>query len=194
MTSRFAPRDPGDVAAMIREEVLGLVTTHDEQGFISTPLPLLPELDEAGEVVALIGHFATANPHVERVRATPRAQVSFFGPHGYISPSMVSKPDWGPTWNYRLAQFEVDIAFQPGTEDAAIRALAQALEGDRWSVENMGPRYAMLAAHVVAFRAAVVRSSARFKLGQDESDTSFGEILDALGDTPLARVMRSQRD
>jgi transcriptional regulator len=192
--SRFAPRRPSDVADMIREEVLGLVTTHDEQGFITTPLPLLAEVDDTGEVQALIGHFATANPHVARVRTTPRAQISFFGPHGYISPAMVSKPDWGPTWNYRLAQFEVDIAFQPGAEDAAIRALAEALEGDAWSVAQMGARYEGLVAHVIAFRATVVRSSARFKLGQDESDTSFGEILSALGDTPLTRAMRTQRD
>lgn len=192
--SRFAPRHPGDVAEMIREEVLGLVTTHDEQGFITTPLPLLAELDAAGEVRALIGHFARANPHVARAQATPRAQISFFGPHAYISPSMVSKPDWGPTWNYRLAQFEVDIAFEPGAEDAAIRALAEALEGDRWSVEQMGGRYAGLVEHVIAFRAEVVRSSARFKLGQDESDTAFGEILAAVGEGALARAMRSQRD
>ncbi|MEP9359576.1 FMN-binding negative transcriptional regulator [Sphingomonas sp. KR3-1] len=190
---RFAPRRPGDVAEMIREDVLGLVTTHDAQGFITTPLPLLAELDEAGEVRALIGHFARANPHLARAEATPRAQVSFFGPHGYISPSMVSKPDWGPTWNYRLAQFEVDIELQPGAEDAAIRALAEALEGDRWTVERMGARYAGLVEQVVAFRAVVTASSARFKLGQDESDTSFAEIVAALGDGPLARAMRSQR-
>lgn len=192
--SRFAPRNPGDVAAMIREEVLGLVTTHDNQGFITTPLPLLAECNEAGEVTALIGHFATANPHVARAQANPRAQVTFFGPHAYISPSMVSKPDWGPTWNYRLAQFEVDIAFEPGNEDAAIRDLAEVLEGDRWQVEQMGARYAGLVQHVIAFRATVVGASARFKLGQDESDQSFGEILAALGDTPLSRAMRTQRD
>ncbi|HWU95062.1 MAG TPA: FMN-binding negative transcriptional regulator [Sphingomonas sp.] len=195
--SRFAPRRPGDVAAMIREEVLGLVTTHDDQGFITTPLPLLAEVDEAGEVTALIGHFATANPHVARARATPRAQVSFFGPHGYISPSMVSKPDWGPTWNYRLAQFEVEIEFQPGNEDQAIRALAAAVEGTGdgdWTVERMGARYASLVEHVIAFRAQVIRSSARFKLGQDESATSFREIVSALGDTALSRAMRAQRD
>ncbi|WP_448664026.1 FMN-binding negative transcriptional regulator [Sphingomonas sp. CJ20] len=192
--SRFAPRNAGDVAAMIREEVLGLVTTHDEQGFITTPLPLLAEVDGHGHVTALIGHFATANPHVARVRATPRAQVTFFGPHAYISPSMVSKPDWGPTWNYRLAQFEVDIEFQPGGEDAAIRALAKALEGDRWLVEQMGARYAGLVEHVVAFRAVVARARARFKLGQDESDQSFGEILTAIDGTPMARAMRAQRD
>ncbi|MBB4839859.1 transcriptional regulator [Sphingomonas kyeonggiensis] len=195
--SRFAPRRSGDVARMVRQEVLGLVTTHDCGGFISTPLPLFAELDEAGEVRMLVGHFAKANPHVARVVATPRAHVSFFGPHAYISPSMVSKTDWGPTWNYRLAQFEVDIMLEPGNEDRVIRTLATLLEGTEeggWTVERMGPRYADLVAHVVAFRAKVVRSSTRFKLGQDESMTSFQEILAALGDTPLSRAMREQRD
>lgn len=195
--SRFAPRGAGDVIDLIREEVLGLVTTCDAAGFITTPLPLLVEVDDAGEIGALIGHFAKANPHVARIEATPRAQISFLGPHGYISPSMVSKRDWGPTWNYRLATFEVDIVFQPGAEDAAIRALAAAMEGTgdgAWTVERMGARYAGLVEHVVAFRAQVVRASARFKLGQDESETSFREILTALDGTALARVMRTQRD
>lgn len=195
--SRFAPRRAGDVAQMIREEVLGLVTTCDADGFISTPLPLLPEVDEAGGVRALIGHFATANPHVARIEATPRAQISFLGPHAYLSPSIVSKPDWGPTWNYRLASFEVDIRFQPGSEDAAIRALAAAMEGTgegAWTVERMGARYANLVQHVIAFRAEVVRSTARFKLGQDETDTSFGEIVAAMDGTSMSRAMKSQRD
>lgn len=194
--SRFAPRSPGDVANMVREEVLGLVTTHDAQGFITTPLPLLAELDDAGEVRALIGHFALANPHVARAQAMPHAQISFFGPHGYIRPAMVSKSGWGPTWNYRLAQFEVEIDFLPNANDAAIRALVEALEGARegaWAIEQMGERYARLVAHVIAFRGRVIRASARFKLGQDEDETSYGEILAALGNGALARAMRAQR-
>ncbi|WCM25714.1 FMN-binding negative transcriptional regulator [Sphingomonas sp. QA11] len=195
--NRFAPRYPGDVARMIREEVLGLVTTHDAQGFITTPLPLLAELDDVGEVRALIGHFALANPHFARARATPQAQISFFGPHGYIGPGMVSKPGWAPTWHYRLAQFEVEIDLRPEASDAAIRALVEAMEGagegageGAWTIEQMGERYARLVAHVVAFRARVIRASTRFKLGQDEDEKSYGEILAALGDSALARTMR----
>lgn len=194
--SRFAPGHPGDIARLVGEEVLGLLTTHDAHGFISTPLPMLAELNDAGEVRALIGHFARANPHVERVRATPQALISFFGPHGYISPAMVSKPGWAPTWNYRFAQFEVEIELQPEGGDAAIRALVDAMEGegaDAWTVERMGARYARLAAHVVAFRAGVVRTSARFKLGQDEDEDSFEEIVAALDGSALARAMRAQR-
>lgn len=196
--SRFAPRQRSDVADMIRQEVLGLVTTHDAHGFISTPLPLLAELDEEGEVRALVGHFARANPHVARAEATPRALISFFGPHGYISPMIVSKPDWGPTWNYRLAQFEVDIDFAPEAAcgDDAIRRLAEAMEGsgdDAWSVSRMGPRYARLLQQIVAFRAPVIRSTARFKLGQDEDRAIFDEIVGALQGSDLAQAMLDQR-
>lgn len=194
--SRFAPRRRGDVASLIRETVLGLVTTHDAAGFITTPLPLLAEIDGQGEVAAIIGHFARANPHVERVRATPRAQISFLGPHGYIAPALVSKPGWAPTWNYGLAQFEVEIALDALTADAAIRALVAAMEGEgegAWTVERVGERYERLVAHVVAFRARVISASACFKLGQDEDAATFGEIVAALEGGALARAMREQR-
>jgi transcriptional regulator len=47
--------------------------------------------------------------------------------------------------------------------------------------------------HIVAFRATVIRAEAKFKLGQDESATSFDEIVAALGDTPLSQMMRVAR-
>ncbi|AQR73408.1 FMN-binding negative transcriptional regulator [Sphingomonas sp. LM7] len=190
--SRYAPRRPGDVARFVRREVLGLVTTHDADGFISTPLPLLVETDDAGTIHTIIGHFARANPHVPRVEATPRALVSFMGPHGYIGPAAVSKPGWAPSWNYQLAQFEVDITLEQDQGDAAIRALVEAMEGGAWEPEQMGERYARLVAHVVAFRARVVHQIARFKLGQDEDRATFHEIVGALGDSPLARAMIEQ--
>jgi transcriptional regulator len=193
--SRFAPQRIEDIASLIRSEVLGLVTTHDAEGFISTPLPLLAEIGEDGEVRAIIGHFAKANPHVARAQASPQALISFLGPHGYIGPAAVSKPGWGPTWNYALAQFEVEIDFQPDKSDAAIRLLVGTMEGhgpDAWTVERMGERYERLVQQVIAFRARVVRSTARFKLGQDEDPRSLAEIVEALGDTALENAMLDQ--
>ncbi|MDV3455982.1 FMN-binding negative transcriptional regulator [Sphingomonas sp. HF-S4] len=193
--SRYAPRRPGDVARFVRSEMLGLVVTHDAQGYISTPLPLLAETGEDGAVHTIIGHFAKANPHVARVEANPQALISFLGPHGYIGPAAVSKPGWAPSWNYQLAQFEVEIALEPDQGDAAIRLLVDALEQDfpqPWTPEQMGERYSRLTPHVVAFRAQVIRQSARFKLGQDEDRETFREIVDALGDTPLAHAMLDQ--
>ncbi|EJL33471.1 FMN-binding negative transcriptional regulator [Novosphingobium sp. AP12] len=193
----FSPRDAADVGRFVREEVLGLVTTHDEHGYIATPLPLLAELDEHGAVRGFVGHFALANRHVARAQAAPRAQVTFLGPHGYISPGMVSAPGWGPTWNYRFAQFEVELEFEPARGGEAIVELVTAMEGEgtgAWTVARMGERFEVLAKHVIAFRASVTGATAQFKLGQDETPQTFAEILDALGEAPLARAMRDQRD
>jgi transcriptional regulator len=57
----------------------------------------------------------------------------------------------------------------------------------------MGERYEGLVEQVIAFRAHIVRSTARFKLGQDEDPQSFAEIVDAMDNTALANAMRDQR-
>jgi transcriptional regulator len=194
--SRFAPQDVRDIARLIEAEVLGIVTTHDALGFIATPLPLLAECDDRGQVRQIVGHFARGNPHVARAEQCPSAQITFLGPHGYISPSMVSQNDWAPTWNYRFAQFEVEIEFEPAHNDAAIRALVARMEGvgdAAWSVERVGPRYERLIANVVAFRAHVRRATARFKLGQDENRKAFDEIVASLSGERLAQAMVEQR-
>jgi transcriptional regulator len=193
--SRFAPRDVRDVARLIEAEVLGIVTTHDAQGFIATPLPLLAECDDRGQVRQIVGHFARGNPHVARAEQCPNAQITFLGPHGYISPSTVSQHDWAPTWNYRFAQFEVEIELEPARNDAAIRALVARMEGfgdAAWSVEQVGPRYERLIANVVAFRAHVRCATARFKLGQDENRKTFDEIVASLSGDRLAQAMLEQ--
>ena len=192
----FAPRSDAEVAQFVRTEMLGLVTTHDEQGFVTTPLPLLAELDDTGRVHTFIGHFALANPHVARAQMSPRAQIAFLGAHGYISPTVVSAPGWGPTWNYRFVQFGVDLQFEPERNREAIVELVGALEGTdehAWTVEQMGARFEGMAKRVVAFRAVVVSQTAQFKLGQDENPETFLEIVKAQGSSPLAEAMIAQR-
>ena len=53
----------------------------------------------------------------------------------------------------------------------------------------MGPRYATMEPRIIAFRATVRATHARFKLGQDEQPDTFQEIVGGLGDIPLARWM-----
>jgi transcriptional regulator len=187
---------PSEIAAFVREQVLALVVSCAGSEVLTTPLPLLCDSDATGAVTSFLGHFALANPQVELVRRQPRALILFQGPHAYIRPGWVSRPRWAPTWNYMLAQFEVEISLMPEANDAAIRALVTALEGaapDSWRVEQVGKRYPSMLRHVVAFRAAVSSSRGRFKLGQDETDESFREIVAALGDAPLAGMMRRRR-
>jgi transcriptional regulator len=192
----FAPRAPADVADLVRRQVLALVVSHGPDGFRSTPLPLLVETGADGEVTALIGHFARANPQVALAMAHPRTLIQVLGPHAYVSSRWVSREAWAPTWNYAYAAFETEIVFNPDDNDRVIRALSEHLEADRpdgWRVEALGDRYAALLPRVIAFRAQVTKTSARFKLGQDEDAQTFSEILEHLDGDPLADLMTAQR-
>ena len=192
MTS-FEPRSDADVVRLIAEYPLAWVVSCNENGFRATPLPLIGETDTAGRVVALFGHFGLSNPHVEVLRASSTATILFSGPQGYISPGAVSQPQWAPTWNYVVAQFNVDIEFVPQQNDLALTRLVRKMESGRrepWTIARMGARYAQLAPRIIAFRAHVRTTSARFKLGQDETPRTRTEVIDALGESDLAGWMR----
>jgi transcriptional regulator len=94
---QFSLSDEETAAALTHAEFANLVT-HDQSGFIVTPLPLIYD----GRSV--IGHVSRANPHWH---ADGRESVAIFsGPHGYISPSLyATKAETGkvvPTWNYEV--------------------------------------------------------------------------------------------
>jgi len=193
MDTRFSPRSHADIIRLIAAHPLAWVISHDLQ---ATPLPLLAETDMSGAVVSLFGHFARRNPQVPAFKGDPGGLILFQGPHGYISPRLVSRPAWAPTWNYAVVRFEVTVAFVPEETDAAVRRLAAHLERDRpapWHVDEMGSRSGQLQQHIIAFRAKVRGAHATFKLGQDEDRGTFDEIVTGLQDTPLASWMLQQR-
>ncbi len=192
MTHKFQPRKAADIVSLIADYPLGWVVSQGSGGAAATPLPLLAETADDGTVASLFGHFARSNPHLALAAQEPRAMILFQGPQGYIPARLVSKVGWGPTWNYAVVRFDVDIALVPEETGAALAELAASLERDRatpWRPDMMGDRYAELEKRVVAFRATVRATHARFKLGQDEAPSTFAEIVEGLGETPLAHWM-----
>lgn len=194
--SVFDPRSQADVAKLVREHPLATLVSDTAVGFAATPLPLVAETDGEGRIVALIGHFGRSNPHLAAIAEDPRALAIFHGPQGYVSPRIVSKPQWGPTWNYAVARFQVEVTLTPERNDEALALLIDAVEGDgpgAWRASMLGERYALLAARIVSFRAAVTRTHATFKLGQDEDAATFSDIVEGLDDRALACLMLGQR-
>jgi len=192
----FLPGEPSDVSRLVEAYPLCWVVSgvHDER--YATPLPLLAEQDEEGRLVSLLGHIARSNPQHKALEKDPRATILCMGPNGYISPTLVSNPTWGPTWNYAVCRFEVKIGFIPEENDLALHRLAAALEGtgkDCWTPSRMGDRYDQLKQHIVAFRAHVLETHARFKLGQDENEIVFDDIVEGLADRTLADWMKRSR-
>lgn len=195
MTSPYDPRDPSDLTRLVEAYPLCWIVSGGAENRAATPLPLLAESGADG-VRSLFGHIARSNPQQAALTADPRATILCMGPQGYISPRLVSNPTWGPTWNYAVCRFEVEIEFVPDETDAALSQLAAALEGSGpgdWTPQRMGPRYEQLKERIVAFRAHVRESHGRFKLGQDENDQTFAEIVAGLAGTELGLWMSGSR-
>jgi transcriptional regulator len=196
MTTPYEPRDRSDVTRLVEAYPLCWIVTGGAGDRLATPLPLLPEAGDEGVVQSLLGHIPRAHPQRAALERDPRATILCMGPQGYVSPRLVSNPTWGPTWNYAVCRFEVDVQFVPDEIDAALSRLAEALEGSgagAWTTDRMGPRYEQLKPRIIAFRAHVRETHARFKLGQDENELTFGEIVESHADAELAEWMRRAR-
>ena len=182
---KFAVRSPADTAVLVRDYPFAWVVSGGAGELSATSLPLRPVLIE-GRLDRLVGHFVRSNPQVEALRREGRALILYRGPHGYISPSWMADRTHAPTWNHASAQFVADIEFfeDPADIDAHLRDLVDAMEAHRpgaWRIEDMGERYRSLARRVIGFTARIREIRAQFKLGQDERDDVFGDIVRALG-------------
>lgn len=194
--SQFLPREPSDVSELVRAYPLCWIVSGSDADRQASALPLLPEQDPEGRVVSLFGHIARRNPQQQALEHSPRATILCMGPQGYVSPRLVSNSTWGPTWNYAICRFETEVRFVPEETDEALLRLAAALEGtgpDSWAPERMGERYHQLRRHIIAFRAHVLETHAKFKLGQDENDVVFQDIVGGLEDRTLADWMIRNR-
>lgn len=182
----FAARNEEQVLRLVLAHPLAWVVSLDGGGLRATPLPLRPRVAAGPRIEALEGHMARSNPQCAALARDGRALVLFSGPQGYISPSWVSDRSWAPTWNYAVVQFAVSIAFDetPARLDAHLDDLVGAMERGRpgaWKPAEMGARYDTLKRRIVPFVATVEEQRAKFKLGQDEHDSVFAEIDEALG-------------
>lgn len=198
MRELFQPGDPGSISDLLQSHPLAWVVSQTREGLRASTIPILAHCDANGRVECLEGHFPRRNPQVEGLRDDPHALFLFIGPHSYISPGMVRDKTWGPTWNFAHSQFQARIEFFDTANliEAHLRRLIDAMEKDRtspWSLDDMGPRYRGLMDHIIGFNAHIDNAQHRYKLGQDERPEIFADICDALGDTPLRRLMRQQR-
>lgn len=198
MMSLFSPQNPNDIADLVAAQPLAWIVTGQAGVFGTSVIPVQLECDGDGRPLRLLGHFARSNPQLEALRENPRATILLLGPHGYVSPSWFADRTRAPTWNYARAVFDVDIELRDTPEDAdrLLRGLVADMERDRpgaWSVEEMGARYHTLSKGIVGFHAHIREGRATFKLGQDERDDVFDDILRGLWNTrqhALAAWMR----
>ena len=181
-----------DAAALIEEYPLAWVRPAGGGAHDASLLPLLAARDEAGKITHLIGHMARTNPLAQSLVEEPRALIFFQGPQAYVSPAMVGRRNWAPTWNFAQLRIAAEIVFQP-TADGALALLVDTMEAGQenpWRVEETGPRYRAMERSIIAFDARIMSISGRFKLGQDEKPEDLRAILDNHADAALVRWMK----
>lgn len=194
----FQPGSPNDLVDFIARYPLAQVVSASDCNYEATPVPLVAEVDEAGTLVGFIGHFARSNPQVELIRKNPRAIAIFLGAHGYVSPSWMRDRSQAPTWNFETAHFVVDITLMDtaGEASAAIERLLDQVEADgprRWQSHELGERRGRLLKGVVGFVATIVETRVKLKLGQNERQDVYEDIvlgLETAGNHKLAEAMK----
>jgi transcriptional regulator len=185
VVDKYAPPDEADVLRLVHERPLAWIVSSEAGDYCATALPLRPVTGPSGHIERLAGHFARSNRHVGILQRNPRAMILFLGPQGYISPSWMSDRTQAPTWNYASAQFVADIEFTQSADKLSdhLNDLVGAMEAGRnraWSPKDMGARFEMLAKRVTGFDAVILERRVKFKLGQDERDDVYHDIMSAL--------------
>lgn len=164
--------DRDQAATLIRQFPFASLISVDGDGLpYVTHLPLhLDTSVQTGVPMTLLGHVARANPHWQLLRASPRAVVTFLGPHAYLSPRVYPDLTRVPTWNYLAVHCTVraTLVDEPQAKDALLKKLIADHEpayAEQWL--GLGEDFAQkMLAGIVAFELEVTGMQCKLKLNQ----------------------------
>ena len=140
--------------------------------------------------MTLVGHLPLRSPAAEILAREPLASFLFLGPNAYVSPEVVGRDDWAPTWNFASARLTGTVTMDAGLTKPSVEAVTTLMEGeDGWTMDRMGSRAEVLLAKIIGFRAEIALSAPRFKLGQDETPSDYNRIRRHFGNGALGRWM-----
>lgn len=143
--------------------------SNDKNGPSATHLPFL--IDEIEGEIILTSHLAKVNPHGELLKSG-RSLVVFSEPHAYISPSLYTKVQNVPTWNYIAvhAYGEIELIEEPKELIALMEKSIEAFEPDyfkQWGQLSEKYIYGLLKG-VIGFRMKVSDLQTQAKLSQNK--------------------------
>ncbi|GAC1338369.1 MAG: FMN-binding negative transcriptional regulator [Isosphaeraceae bacterium] len=178
----FAETDAENIREFMRRHSFAVLTSQGPSGLFASHLPLLVE-DSGGLKPGLFGHMARANPQWREI--VGEVMAVFSGPHAYISPTWYEEEGTVPTWNY-VAVHAYGI-FQVVEERAALleilRRSVRFFEGslpDPWVFDESAPNAEKLLKGIVGLRIEITRLEAKWKLGQNHTETRRRRVIQAL--------------
>ena len=171
---QFSSDQPQHAATLIRDYPLASVISVDDDGFpFVSHLPL--NLQDQDQPWRLLGHVARGNPHWRYLQARPKALVTFFGPHAYLTPKIYPDLTRVPSWNYLAVhcQVEAKLVDLPQDKDRLLKYLIADHEPSyaaQWRGLDEGYTQKMLSG-IVAFELQVTELSCKLKLNQHRPES-----------------------
>lgn len=147
--------------------------------------------------VALDFHLSRGNVLSPHIVQGFRAVVLATGPDAYVSPDWYESADQVPTWNYLSVEAEGSVA--PLNDDELVVLLddlsaqeeAHLLPKPSWTRHKMSPgRFEAMTRAIIGARLIVDRLEGTFKLSQNKGEADRAGVVKALGDHPIAGLMR----
>jgi transcriptional regulator len=188
-----------------RETLLGFIAAHPfvtiaaavrGRPFVAQAPVIIRELGD-GEL-ALDFHLSRGNVLSPHIVQGFRAVVLATGPDAYLSPDWYESADQVPTWNYLSVEAEGLVA--PLNDDELVTQLddlsaqeeAHLLPKPPWTRQKMNPvRFEAMTRAIIGARLIVDRLEGTFKLSQNKGQADRAGVVAALGEHPIAGLMRS---
>jgi transcriptional regulator len=172
----YRPKDPAWADEIVEGHPLALLVLAGSEYPSATHCPIIVDpasprpLTEEG---SLLGHLNRQNPMWDAICGGGRVLVIFQGPGSYISPRHYGEGPAAPTWNFIAVHVEglITPIFDSVETLGVIEATVDRLEADHgagWDRRGSAEYFAELLPGVGAFRIAICRVDAMFKLSQEK--------------------------
>ena len=201
LPAHFAETRPEELTRIIRENPLGMLVTHSDQGLDADHLPF--EFDpDTGEHGRLTAHVARANPLWRQCPTGTPVMVVFRATDGYVSPnwypSKLETHRQVPTWNYEVVHAHGLLTVRD--DERFVRAMVgrltrrhEAAEPRPWKMSDSAPGFIdSLLRNIVGIEIAVTSLVGKRKLSQNKDardQAGVAQALRARGNDALARAM-----
>jgi transcriptional regulator len=149
------------------------------------------------ERLTLDFHLSRGNALAEHLADGFQAVAVSLGPDAYVSPDWYERAGQVPTWDYLTVEAEGRVA---AMDEAGLVRLLDALSAQEearlapkppWTRAKMSPgRFEAMLGGIVGAQLGVDRLEGTWKLSQDKPDADRAGVIAALGDHPIARLMR----
>jgi transcriptional regulator len=168
----------------MRQYSFATIVNNNNGKLAATHLPFV--IEERGDDIILISHFAKANDHWKSLEQN-EPLVIFSEPHAYISPVHYDHQQNVPTWNY-IAVHAYGYAKLVDDEEGKLLLLEKTIRNfeteflSQWDSMTDKFRSGMMQG-IIGFEIKVTDLQAKYKLSQNRSDTEKEKIIRELSES-----------